>query len=155
MRLAFYGLRLDSLGAHELVKERVINAPIPRTVRNPEDVQTIACDILHLDRMPEEEVWLLALRMDRLIGVSLISKGTSETSLIDAKAVFTRALAIGAGRIILVHNHPSGNISLSEQDIAVTKKIKEGGKLLDITLSDHIVVSPDGTFTSMLCEKII
>ena len=65
----------------------------------------------------------------------------------DPKIVFTVALNCGATSLILSHNHPSGNLYPSNADKEVTKKIKEGGLLLDIRLLDHIIISDENYFS--------
>ena len=79
----------------------------------------------------------------RVLGIFLISKGTANVSLITPREVYIRALLSGAVQIVLCHNHPSGNAVPSEQDIAITRKIKEAGELININLADHIIIGSD------------
>ena len=83
----------------------------------------------------------------RLIADKTISIGTSTASLISAREVFLIALEKQAVFIVLLHNHPSGSPEPSEEDILVTKKIKESGKLLDIPLLDHIIIGDNQYFS--------
>lgn len=77
-----------------------------------------------------------------------ISRGSMEGTLVDAKVVFSHALLAGAHSMILFHNHPSGNLKPSNQDLQITKKLKDGALLLDMAVFDHIIISPDGDFYS-------
>lgn len=61
--------------------------------------------------------------------------------------IFTLALKAAACNLILAHNHPSGNLKPSRADIELTRKIKEGGRLLEITLLDHLIVSKEGYYS--------
>lgn len=83
----------------------------------------------------------------RLIADQTISIGTCTASLISAREVFLIALEKQAVFIVLLHNHPSGSPEPSEEDILVTKKIKESGKLLDIPLLDHIIIGDNQYFS--------
>lgn len=77
-----------------------------------------------------------------------ISVGTVNTSLVDPRDVFKEALAYGAVNIILIHNHPSGDPTPSKDDIEVTKRVFEAGRVIGIELLDHIIIG-DGNFVSL------
>ena len=72
----------------------------------------------------------------------------------DVRIIFQTAIKGNASGIILAHNHPSGNLSASEADTAITKKIKEAGKLLDITLLDHMIITEE-SYLSMADDNLI
>jgi DNA repair protein RadC len=97
---------------------------------------------------PIEEFWIILInRVNYLIKKHFISSGGLTTTLADPKVVFRAALDHQTAGIILVHNHPSGNTGPSAQDIALTKKLIDGGKLLDITVLDHIIVAGSSYFS--------
>ena len=75
-----------------------------------------------------------------IIGTAIVSMGTADQSLVHAREVFGPALVIGATRVILVHNHPSGDLTPSPADVALTKDMKKAGKILDIELLDHVIM---------------
>lgn len=77
----------------------------------------------------------------KLIERRVISVGTLDASLLHPREVFEPALQLAAAGVILAHNHPSGNLEPSDEDIAVTKRIADAGDLLGINLVDHIIVS--------------
>lgn len=80
-------------------------------------------------------------RSNNTVGFSVISIGGISGTLVDPKVVFQHALLCNASSIIMVHNHPSGILKASDADKKVTKKIQQGGKILDIDILDHIIVT--------------
>ncbi|MDR0713207.1 MAG: DNA repair protein RadC [Bacteroidales bacterium] len=97
-----------------------------------------------LSDLPHEEFWLLFLnRSNRVIDTQRISYGGLSETTVDVRLVIKPAIDRLASSIALCHNHPSGNAFPSPQDKLVTKRIKEGGALLDVRLLDHIIISDD------------
>lgn len=84
----------------------------------------------------------------KLIGESELSKGTVNMSLVSPRELFIEALNKGAVFIILIHNHPSGDPSPSKDDILISRRISEAGKLLGIELLDHIIIG-DNCYVSL------
>ena len=98
--------------------------------------------------LPHEEFWILLLsRSNSIIKKELISRGGVSGTVVDAKIIFKLAVENLASSIVLCHNHPSGNLRPSEQDIKITKNLKEGGRLLDIQVLDHVIVCESGYFS--------
>lgn len=92
--------------------------------------------------LAHEEFWLILLkRNNEVIRKEMISKGGISGTVVDAKIIFKRALDQTASGIILAHNHPSGNLNPSEEDISLTKRVKEAGKTLDIAILDHLIIT--------------
>ncbi len=86
---------------------------------------------------------LIALHLDtkkRLISEEVVAIGTLNASLVHPREVFRKAVKQGAAAIVLLHNHPSGDPTPSPEDIQVTKRLKEVGKLMGIPLLDHFVI---------------
>jgi len=81
---------------------------------------------------------ILLNKTNRVIGICDISQGGISATLVDIKVVFVVALKAGASAIVLSHNHPSGN----PYDLSLTGKIQEAAKLFDISVYDHIVITP-------------
>ena len=86
-------------------------------------------------------------RNNRLLGISNLSKGGTSGTVVDVKCIYQAALKANANCLILAHNHPSGNLTPSPEDISITRKIKEAGKFLDMQLLDHIIVSSFGYYS--------
>lgn len=80
----------------------------------------------------------------RLIERRIISVGTLDTSLLHPREVFEPALQLSAAGVILAHNHPSGSLEPSDEDIVITKRVADAGDLLGIILVNHIIVSTGG-----------
>lgn len=96
----------------------------------------------NLADLAHEEFWILLLNRANMVEQRImISKGGVAGTVVDNKIIFKHALAQLASSIILVHNHPSGNNRPSQADIAITKKICASGKLLDISVLDHVIVA--------------
>jgi DNA repair protein RadC len=92
--------------------------------------------------LKHEEFWILLMNQaNHIVGKSLISKGGVSGTVVDSKMVFKPALDALASGIILVHNHPSGNLKPSQQDIDLTRKLAQAGRLLDITVHDHVIIT--------------
>lgn len=103
-----------------------------------------------------EFAYLICLGRDNsLLGFSRISQGGRNITVIDPITVFTTALLKGSSAIILVHNHPSGNLVPSQMDKDITYKIKEGGKLLGVALNDHIIIDSQFNHYSFANEGIL
>ena len=90
----------------------------------------------------------------KLLGETVLTKGTVNSSLISPREIFLEALEYNAVSIILIHNHPSGDPTPSENDFLVTKRIKEAGDLLGIELLDHIVIG-NNCYVSFAEQKLI
>lgn len=98
--------------------------------------------------LPHEEFWLILLRRNNeVIKKVRISIGGVSGTIADPKIIFKHALEELASSILLVHNHPSGNLKPSEQDIRLTKKLKEAAMFLDIALIDHLIFTDTGYYS--------
>jgi DNA repair protein radc len=107
-------------------------------------------DILksHLQDLPHEEFWVILLnRANRVIKKHQISQGGVAGTVADPKIIFKLAISELASGIILAHNHPSGNLTASQADMDLTKKIKEAGKLLEIQVLDHLIIAGQKYFS--------
>ncbi len=94
------------------------------------------CDLQH------EEFWIVYLdRSNKIIDKTRISQGGISGTVIDVRIILKQALDKLASSIILAHNHPSGNISPSQADTEITRKISNAAKLLDISVLDHLIIS--------------
>ncbi|MCF8253441.1 MAG: DNA repair protein RadC [Bacteroidia bacterium] len=101
-----------------------------------------------LEDYRHEEFWLLLLNRNNIVlARKRISIGGVSGTVVDPKVIFKIAIDHLASSIILCHNHPSGNLNPSRQDIEITKKLKEAGKLLEIDIYDHIIIGNKGFFS--------
>lgn len=95
----------------------------------------------------EEFKILLLNRAHRVIGIYDVSSGGICGTVADPRVIFAAAIKSCATSIILAHNHPSGNLTPSEADISLTRKLKDGGLILDIKVLDHIILSQEGYYS--------
>lgn len=118
--------------------------------------ESIADYYMEQFRHEEQEV-LMCMMLDtknHLLGESVLTKGTVNASLISPRELFLTALKYQAVNMILIHNHPSGDSTPSQEDIMVTRRIAEAGELLDIHLLDHIIIG-DRQYASLRQEKLL
>ena len=102
----------------------------------------------HLSDLQHEEFWVVLLsRNNSVLKKQQISSGGVSGTVADPKIIFKMALEELASGIILVHNHPSGNMKPSEADISLTKKIKSAGQALEIAVLDHVIFTDNGYFS--------
>jgi DNA repair protein RadC len=101
-----------------------------------------------LEDLHHEEFWLILLdRGNRLIERCKVSQGGMHGTVADPKLIFKDALDRRASGIVLCHNHPSGQLRPSEEDVRLTRKLTEGGRLLDIAVHDHLIVAGTGYYS--------
>jgi DNA repair protein RadC len=102
----------------------------------------------HLMDLDHEEFWIIPLsRSGKVLAKELISKGGLSGTVADPKIIFNIALQHHAASIVMIHNHPSGNLKPSQLDIELTKKIANAGKMLDMNVLDHIIITNDGFYS--------
>jgi DNA repair protein RadC len=116
----------------------------------------VAGHYLPLMRDLRKEVFkvLLLNRANRFIKEVFLSEGTLDASLVDPRDVFREALLEPAAGIILIHNHPSGNPSPSDEDLRITKQLVEAGRLLGIKVYDHIILAGE-SYRSLADEGLL
>jgi DNA repair protein RadC len=102
----------------------------------------------------ESSFLLLMNRARKTIGYAKISQGGITGTVVDLRLVAKYAVESLATQVIMAHNHPSGNLKASPQDIDITKKAKLGLGLLDIIVDDHIILTKDG-YTSLADEGLM
>ncbi len=110
----------------------------------------IVWDLMHenLAGLEHEEFWVLYLNQaGKLIRKELVGRGGLSATVADVRLILREAIMNLASAMILVHNHPSGNLTPSPQDIALTRKIKEAAAYHDIRLNDHIIFTDTGFYS--------
>jgi DNA repair protein RadC len=127
-------------------------------IANPDDVFEFAKLIFDSDTMLwKEEFMLICLSTsNEVIGCIRLSSGGVRGTIVDPKWIFSTALGCGASSIMLIHNHPSGTLKASNEDINMTAKIVEIGRLMEMPLLDHIIIGGefDG-YLSMANEELM
>lgn len=98
--------------------------------------------------LDHEQFWAIYLRQNNsVIKAVKIGQGGMSATAVDMRIVLREALLQKAAALILTHNHPSGNLRPSQQDLALTRRIKEAAALMDIRLHDHLIVADNGFFS--------
>ncbi len=130
------------LGRRRLLQESL---EIPAIKSSNDAYQLLLPMVGHL---PHEEFWIIMLnRANKIITRYNVSKGGLTGTVIDVRLILKKALEVYAASMIISHNHPSGNLTPSDADIKITKKIKEAGSIMDIPVLDHIIVTDNGYFS--------
>jgi len=109
-----------------------------------------AFEIIYADLADQsfEEFWIILLRRNnQVISKKRISEGGLAGTVADPKKIFKIAIDAQASSIILCHNHPSGNLSPSDQDKQLTRKLVQAGKTLDLAVLDHLIIANDSYFS--------
>ncbi len=117
-------------------------------IHTPEDVAKVVYKHLRgADR--EHFVGLYLNAFNRLIGIHTVSVGSLSASLVHPREVFKLACLLNAASVIVAHNHPSGNLEPSSEDLTLTKQLVDAGKILGIPLHDHVIVNEHNGYTSL------
>lgn len=128
--------------------KRCLNTPLDdeTKIRTSSEAFRLLCG--DFATCPYEKFYALLLSQSgRLLRKTLISEGGLAATIVDARKIFKFAIDEHASGLILAHNHPSGNIKPSPEDISITEKIRQGARLLDLYLFDHIIVSGNRYFS--------
>ena len=135
------------IAALELGRRRKLTEAVNKTkITNSKDLFNIFQPIL--SDLPYEEFWVLCLnRHNKIIEKHKISQGGISGTVIDVRIILKLAVNELASSIILCHNHPSGNITPSNNDKIITEKLKKASEYFDIKILDHIIVADDKYFS--------
>ena len=122
-------------------------------VKSPKDVYALMYPKMR-EQKKEKFVTLYLDTKNQILKEELISVGSLNASIVHPREVFKSALMESSASVIMVHNHPSGDPSPSREDILVTEKLVEGGKLLGIDVLDHIIIG-EGRYVSLKDEGFV
>jgi len=124
-----------------------------KTIVSPSDIADIFIPLLR-DEVKEKFIVISLNSANKIIRYNIISVGNLTSSVVHPREVYKVAIENNSASIILMHNHPSGNPEPSGEDIQITKKLVEAGKILDISVFDHIVIGGN-KYTSFVERRII
>lgn len=139
-------------------KNPLLRKLYPTKVTSSRDAYKILWEIVDKDFLDIQETMIAMYfnRSNQLTGYKVISEGGLSGTVCDPKHVYSFALGCMASGIIMAHNHPSGNLTPSDADINLTKKLKHGGLQLDIVVMDHLIfTSEEGIYYSFGDEGIL
>jgi DNA repair protein RadC len=124
-----------------------------KKITSPEDFYNLFNPLL---KEESKEVFLVAWlsSANRVQGFEIISSGSLNASVVDPRGVFRSAIVANCANLIIAHNHPSGNTEPSQEDISITKKLVEVGKVIEINIYDHIIFAED-KYTSFVERRLI
>ena len=137
-------------------KNRVTSSNLNK-IRSSSDAAEILFESWDNDTIELHESFKIMLlnNSNKVKGIYEISSGGITGTLVDIRIIFAVVLKSLSTAIILVHNHPSGNLKPSEADKRLTSKIKQASVLLDIKLLDHLIITPNQSFFSFADEGIL
>lgn len=132
------------LAAMELARRKQCAAPPGKPViRNSEDIVSLLRPLMQ-DQCYESFYTLYLSHANKVLHCSCISTGGFTSTTVDPRMIFQEALCLRATRLILAHNHPSGSLNASRADLRVTNRLIAAGRLLDIEILDHVIISDTG-----------
>lgn len=149
MRITTYTTRMNEDNLNILVKEKAFNYKTENKLDSAYKVSKMMGEVFKLHLLTEEYVYLLSLDTKcKPLGIFEVGHGTVNACLLHVREIMIRNVLCGASGFIVIHNHPSGCTSLSEQDKNITKRLYDAGELMGINLHDHIVIGrgDDGSY---------
>ena len=124
-----------------------------KKITAPKDVADIFIPLLR-DELKERFIIVCLNSANKIIKFETISIGSLNSSIVHPREIFKAAIENSSASLILLHNHPSGNKEPSNEDIAITKKIADAGKILDIPIFDHIIIAGE-SYTSFVERRLL
>jgi DNA repair protein RadC len=135
-----------------LVKDKTTRYSFDRDCSSPKKAVDVFNAVFGLEDLPQEVLCALYLNTkNQIVGIQEVTRGTVDRSLATAAEIYKAAILHNASHVIMAHNHPSGDPEPSREDISVTQRIAEAGRILEIPLLDHVIIG-DSSFVS-LCER--
>jgi DNA repair protein RadC len=144
-----------TLAAAFELSRRILSQPkwfANKKITSPQDIAEIFIPILRDDNK-EKFIVVCLSSANKIIKHETISIGNLNSSVVHPREVFKVAIDNSSASIILIHNHPSGNPEPSNEDIRITKKIVETGKIMDIPVFDHLIIAGE-TYTSFVEKRL-
>ncbi|SFN38294.1 DNA repair protein RadC [Chryseobacterium oleae] len=145
---------ISIIAALEIGKRRSVQEiPYRPIISNSSDAYLILKN--HLSDLRTEEFWAVFLNQsNKVVHIAKLTQGGISQSIVDVRILFKTALDHFSTGIIIAHNHPSGSLKPSTEDLNITEKIKEAGSTLSIQLLDHIIITQD-TYCSFSDEGLL
>jgi len=127
------------------------------TLSSPQKVHEFAKNAIWKVGEPVvEEFWVVLLNVrNKVVGSSMVSRGTINECPVTPRDVLLPAILTGAANVVLLHNHPSGDPTPSEEDKLLTQRVYEASKILGVKMLDHVIIAGDNYFSFRDHETII
>ena len=149
MRITTYKTELNNDNLNILVKEKSCNCTGVETLNTPLLIAEMFNVVFRLNKQTEEYLYMIALdSKQKPLGVFEISHGIVNMTICNPREIFIKGLLCGASGIVIAHNHPSGDITPSKEDIESYNCLKEAGRLIGINVLDSIIVG-DSYYTPL------
>jgi DNA repair protein RadC len=136
-----------------LVRETTFSFPDREQVREPQDVALFLRQYF-ADKDREEFLSVFLDTANTVIGLAQISVGGLSASIVEPRAVFRAAILANAAAVILSHQHPSGNLEPSREDVKITRQLTEAGAIMGVPVHDHLIIAEHG-YTSLAERGVI
>jgi DNA repair protein RadC len=146
---------LSNLGELDVVYKYHASMEGRPELKNPQQVVDVLKHVFDTQKMglQEQLVVIYLNRQNRVIGTCNMFKGSHSSIVIDMRLILGAAIKIMASGIIVSHNHPSGNLKSSNEDRVFTKRLASAASLVDMKLIDHLIVTPDFKYASILEDQ--
>lgn len=145
--ITLYNLELNDIKLPVLIKEKEIEYK-SKPLSQPDRIVELCNKALHLNQLAEEHVIALAVDTKcNALGLFRVSHGCVDSALCNPREIFIRALLVGASRVVVVHNHPSGNCEPSFEDMETKRRIEEAGNLIGIKMDDFIIIGGNSFYS--------
>ncbi len=122
-------------------------------ITSPKDVADVFIPLL-IDDVKEKFIIICLNSANKIIKFEVVSIGNLNSSIVHPREIFKIAIENNSASIILLHNHPSGNAEPSNEDVQITKKLVETGKIMDIPIFDHLIIAGN-SFTSFVERRLM
>jgi DNA repair protein RadC len=148
---------MNNLGEVDVIYKYQSSLADRPSIKNSSDAISVLKELYNHNRIGLQEQFIVVYvnRANKVIGCTNLFCGGSTSTVVDLKIILALGLKLMASGVLISHNHPSGNLTASEEDIKLTKKIKQALVLMDMILLDHIIVDPNYKFISFAEEGII
>lgn len=137
----------------------IIKENLKEKITEAADVALLITKILQLEHevdRDKEHFWVIGMNtQSRVLYIELVTLGTLNRAIVEPREVFRLAIMKATAKIILVHNHPSGEARPSPEDLEITRKLVSAGKLLEIKVLDHVIVGGTDSFWSASDEGLL
>ena len=141
MKVYEYNLKLNEDRLPILAEKAKYNIDGRRVFCSPAAIAELAGHIIGLESAAEEYAYCIAFDLKQhVLGLFEVGHGGICSSMVDIRGIFQKSLMIGAARVALVYNHPSGDCMPSREDDAVTQKVKTAGQYIGVDLIDHVII---------------
>ena len=150
VRMIKYRTRLTENKRVVLEKELSGNyQTFPHAITTPDDAAYIGREFVRIHEESEEYMYMICMNTkNKVIGVFEVSHGSVNSSIVNPREVFQKALLGNAVAIIVMHNHPSGDPTPSKEDIEVTKRLVKSGEIIGVQVLDHLIIG-DNKYVSL------